>query len=193
MPRFQRDIDHHLPLSTSNLTGFTPRNSPERTRSKDVPIALWVSTFLLVGGIFAPVLSVQKVLIFGFSLSETTVSIADILRVLWRDENFTLWGVVLMFSVAIPVTKVTLESALWYVALPKEHATPRLARAAEILSKLSMAEIFAAAILVATLKLDAWVVAELEVGLYFLLASTLAGLWASLRISRALEDLNKWE
>ena len=142
----------------------------------DAQIALWASMLLFVPGLFAPFLTLEKFLIF-----ENTVSLAQTVAILWQDGEAMLAGVVVVFSMLVPVAKLLTEAALCYVAL-SESSHHRLHHAAQLLSRVSMVEIFVAAILVAAIKIDALATMQVHAGLYFLLGSVLAGLWVSVRV-----------
>jgi len=149
----------------------------------DAEVALWFSMVLFVPGLFAPFMTLER-----FGLIEDTVSLARTLQLLWGNGKVLLWGVVFLFSVAVPVLKLGLEAVSCYwpdVFRDKGHLPHQLI---QFLSQFSMGEIFVTAILVTTMKMDLLANVQLHAGVYFLLGSVLAGLWASWRLSEVAAD-----
>jgi len=135
---------------------------------------------LLVAGVFAPFLTIRRLIFF-----ENTASIYQMLRALWDGGKFLLFLVVLGFSIMVPTTKLILEGVAWYV--PMSHSDiDQLHQWIKRLSQLSMVEIFVAAIMAAVVKFGAWATVEIHAGVYILLGSVLAGLWASIRLKQCL-------
>lgn len=151
-------------------------------RGYDIPIGIWASAVLLPCGLFTPVITVHQT-VFGIALSSDTLSVVAALRALWVRGDLLIWATVALFSVAVPLAKICLEAALWYVP-PGRLGTPGgIARVTEVLSKLSMTEIMAAAVLIAAAKLGSWTAVELRFGMHLLLGSVLSGLLASFRLT----------
>lgn len=149
----------------------------------DVSPSLWASALLFATGVFAPFLTLHKFIVF-----ENTVSIYRTVRILWQDGEAILFAVVLGFSVLVPVLKLGLEGIIWHFPISQARSLDRLDWWTKLLSRLSMAEIFVASILMSAVKFGAWATVEIHAGVYILLGSVLAGLWTSVRIRQALHE-----
>lgn len=162
------------PLSRQFLAGMT---APYTSRPLDISASLWSSMILFVAGVFTPFMTLEK-----FMLFENTVSIYSSLIVLWGDGEFSLFLVVLVFSVLIPTAKILLEATVWYLESISPRLLHRLHRAIDMLSKLSMAEIYVAAIIVAAVKFGVFAQVYVHAGVYLLMGSVITSIWTSFRI-----------
>jgi len=143
----------------------------------DISVSLWLSMVLFVAGVFMPFMTLEKFLVF-----ENTVSIYRTLTVLWGDGDIPLFLVVLVFSVLIPTAKIFSEATVWYADHIPRSILPQLHHGIDLLTKLSMAEIFVAAIIVAAVKFGVFAQVHVHVGVYLLLGSVVTSIWTSIRI-----------
>jgi uncharacterized paraquat-inducible protein A len=111
-----------------------------------------VSLALLWPGLTEPVLTIRATMeLFGQTreLSNETRSVLGAVRSLHETGNDFVAGLILLFSVAVPVTKAALLVPA--LALRTSPAGTRLARFIQAISKWSMADVFAVGMLIALL------------------------------------------
>ncbi len=131
---------------------------------------------LLVAGIVLPSLTVSTLAILSNS-----VSILSGLVVLWDDDQYFLFGVLLVFSVLFPAVKLLYGLWVWFIAgQANRAAVGRL----EALAKWSMLEVLVIALLVAALNVTVISGVLVHAGLYLFTASVILSKLALARIKR---------
>lgn len=132
-------------MQAGNFARMTSRNR--------LAIALsLVSLVLLWPGLIQPVLTIRATMqIFGTTreLSNETRSVIGAIKSLHASHNDFVAGLILVFSVIIPVTKALLLIPLF--AMRDDTSRYRLYRFVQTISKWSMADVFAVGMLIALL------------------------------------------
>ena len=135
---------------------------------------------LLVAGIAMPSLTVSTLAILSSS-----VSILSGLLVLWDDEQYFLFLVLLVFSVLFPVLKLVFGLWVWFVARAANRAAiGRL----EALAKWSMLDVLVIALIVAALNVTVISGVFVHAGLYLFTASVVLSKVALARIKAVARD-----
>lgn len=141
--------------------------------------ALIVAAVALIAGLVAPALSVQTLFVL-----QDSVSILGGLGILWRDSQYFLFAVLLVFSVLFPAAKLTVASWIWFAAdLAHGPPTALLARL-ESLGKWSMLDVLVIAILVAALNVTVLSGALVKPGIYLFTLSVILSILTIARIRR---------
>lgn len=112
-----------------------------------VDAAVAATIVLLAFGISLPFLTIHRLFLFdeAHSLIEVIVSLA-------QDGEYLLAGVVLGFSVLVPVLKLLLLHHAWSVAPLDSTRLPSHLRVLEFVGKWSMLEVFVGALVVFAIK-----------------------------------------
>ena len=136
-----------------------------RWQSPWLDLALVAAIVLYGAGLFGPLFTVEKLLIFS-----NTVSIASSLLQLAAQGYGFLFVLVLVFSVLLPMAKL---GTLAYVRWRRSAAPSPALRWVERLAKWSMLDVFVVALLVISIKLDFVAEVRIHYGLYAFAASVL--------------------
>lgn len=128
--------------------------------------ALLVAFVLLIIGLRAPILTLEKFYVFS-----NTVSLWSALVQLAKLREWGLFLLVGGFSVVFPILKILLLLAIWnWEAATTERHQQHLQWLAAY-SKWSMLDVFVVALLVVSVKLGALAEAHVEYGIYAFAAS----------------------
>lgn len=138
--------------------------------------ALVLALVLLAAGIVLPSLTVRT-----FAVLRNSVSILSGLIVLWDDDQYFLFLVLLVFSVLFPTVKLLFGLWVWFVA---GAAHGRAVRRMEALAKWSMLDVLVIAIVVAALNVTVISGVFVHAGLYLFTASVVLSKLALARIGR---------
>lgn len=152
--------------------------SGRRERSGWLDFALAAAIALFAVGLFAPLFTVEKLLIFT-----DTVSIASSLVQLVQQGYVLLFVLVLAFTVCLPTCKLVLLARVHW---SRCEAAARWLPWVERVAKWSMLDVFVVAVLVLSIKLDYIAEIRLQIGLYAFAASVLLSLWIAARLRRRL-------
>lgn len=137
----------------------------------------------LVSGLFAPIITLEK-----FYFFDNTVSIISGLLELIDDGQFLLFGIILLFSVVLPVIKLLLLNKLLSPSINSEHHFKRHLNWMHQYGKWSMLDVFVVAVLIATVKLGAVANVQLHYGLYLFAAAVILTMIVTARVVK-LSDL----
>ena len=129
---------------------------------------------LLVAGIVMPSLTVSTLAILSSS-----VSILGGLLVLWDDDQYFLFAVLLVFSVLFPAVKLVFGLWVWFFARTANQAA---IRRLEALAKWSMLDVLVIALIVAALNVTVISGVFVHAGLYLFTASVILSKIALARI-----------
>ena len=142
------------------------------------------ATVLLAVGIFAPILTLEKLLII-----RNTFSIASGVVGLLQEGRFLLFVLVGGFSIALPVLKLAVLVRILRADLHDSIRLGNYVRWMHAYGKWSMLDVFVVAILVVSVKLGALVSVQLHYGLYVFAAAVLLIMLATARVVRLTERL----
>lgn len=156
--------------------GITVTGQPPYGRIQWVDGLLAAASALFGIGLFAPLFTVEKLLIFS-----DTVSIASSLYELGREGYVFLFLLILVFSVLLPLTKL---SVLIHVRWLRPQRPALRLRWVERLAKWSMLDVFVVALLVVSVKLRFVSQIEIRYGLYAFAASVLLTMMVTARLTR---------
>jgi len=156
-------------------------DSRQRGRSTTISFLLWAALVLLAIGIFAPILTLKKFILF-----ENRVSIYSGLVQLFQDRQYFLFSVILVFSFCFPAVKVFLLSYVLHDRTLSGLHRQKLFGWLDTLGKWSMLDVFVVALLVVTIKLDIIADVEVHFGIYLFAASILLSMLASWFMRRDL-------
>ncbi|MEM6985076.1 MAG: paraquat-inducible protein A [Pseudomonadota bacterium] len=129
-------------------------------------VALLIATGLLLAGVFAPLLTIKKMVLWT-----NTLSVAGSLQALWQDGQFTLFVIIGLFSVALPIAKLGVLFRVVYRPPSKASATKKLVKLMHDLGRWAMLDVLVVAVLLVTLKLGALASVQIHMGLYLFAAA----------------------
>jgi paraquat-inducible protein A len=126
-----------------------------------VKLLLILSSILLLGGIFAPMMTLTKFVWISnqFSLFSATVQ-------LLRDGQYLLFVVLFLFSIVLPLAKLVLLYRFWHDDSATRAQIERFMNWLSHYGKWSMLDVFVVAILLVTVKLGVLATVVVHVGLY---------------------------
>jgi paraquat-inducible protein A len=131
-----------------------------------VNLLLLVALGLLLYGLQAPILTLEK-----FYLFANTVSLLSALGQLATEQAWGLFALVGVFSVLFPIVKIVLLALIWNLDSARGAAHRRHLRWLAAYGKWSMLDVFVVALLVVSVKLGALAQARVEIGIYAFAAS----------------------
>jgi paraquat-inducible protein A len=131
-----------------------------------VNLLLGVALGLLVYGLQAPILTLEKFYFFS-----NTVSLWSALRQLAAEAEWGLFLLVGSFSVLFPILKILMLFLVWNFDPARGARHRRHLEWLSTYSKWSMLDVFVVALLVVSVKLGAMAEARVEAGIYAFAAS----------------------
>lgn len=131
-----------------------------------INLALLGSLGLLLYGLQAPILTLEKFYIFS-----NTVSLLSALQQLAREAEWGLFALVGMFSVVFPILKSLILLLVWNFDPAYGERHRRHLQWLGSYSKWSMLDVFVVALLVVSVKLGSLAEAHVERGIYAFAAS----------------------
>ncbi|MCB9947702.1 MAG: paraquat-inducible protein A [Rhodospirillaceae bacterium] len=160
-----RDPRRREPRPDRPATDTLARRGTRRLRWLVGP-ALVGTLALLAAGIGLPTLSVET-----FPLIEDSVSVWEGLGVLWDDDQYFLFVVLLVFSLLFPSVKLVLALWVWEFADLQRRSPLRLVAMLDATAKWSMLDVLVIAVIVASLNLTVISGVEVHPGLYLFTAA----------------------
>jgi paraquat-inducible protein A len=148
-----------------------------------VNLLLLVALALLLYGLQAPILTLEKFYVFN-----NTVSLLSALQTLAAQAEWGLFGLVGAFSVVFPVLKILLLALIWNFDSAQGSTHHRHLEWLASYGKWSMLDVFVVALLVVSVKLGALVEARVEMGIYAFAASVVLTMLLSAWIGRYAAD-----
>ena len=133
-----------------------------------INILLLASLACLIIGITAPLLTLEKLYFF-----ENTVSLMSTVKELFHQKEWFLFIVIALFSLCIPILKITGLVLILNAAYLKGSFLDKTLHIIEIISKWSMLDVFVVALLLVSVKLGVLAKVEVHYGLYTFAASVL--------------------
>lgn len=125
-----------------------------------VSVLLWLSLTLLVTGIFSPLMTLTKFIFF-----KNTISIYSGIVKLFKENEYFLFTVILVFSIIFPISKILLLSSIWYLRWNEERLN-KLLNLLGLLGKWSMLDVFVVAFLIVTIKINIISDIKIHFGIY---------------------------
>ena len=144
-----------------------------------VNLLLMLAVGLLMLGLTMPVISLEKLYLFG-----NTVSLLSGIQSLWQEQEWGLAILLISFSVVFPAIKILLLLMIWNLEASDSLAHQRHLRWLELYSKWSMLDVFVVALVVVSVKLGMMAEARVEPGIYAFAASVMITMLVSSWIGR---------
>jgi paraquat-inducible protein A len=142
-----------------------------------INLALLTAFVLLIVGLLAPILTLEKFYVFS-----NTISLWSALVQLAKLHEWGLFLLIGGFSVVFPILKILLLLAIWnWEAATTERHQQHL-KWLSAYSKWSMLDVFVVALLVVSVKLGALAEAHVEYGIYAFATSVIITMLVSARI-----------
>jgi paraquat-inducible protein A len=145
-------------------------------RRWDAALAILASAILLGIGLFLPVLTIEKLVVF-----ENTFSVASGIVALVKEGDWFLAAVIFIFSVVFPIAKLAVLWLIWWGEVGKRRRE-RLLGWLKSMGKWSMLDVFVVALTIVSVKLGALATAQPRVGIYVFGASVLLSMIATWRV-----------
>lgn len=133
-----------------------------------IQVVLIGATVLLAIGIFAPLITVKKMVLW-----QNTLSIVSGLQALWLDDQYILFLIIALFSLVMPLAKIAILFRVVFKPPRKSAATKRLISLMHDIGRWAMLDVLVVALLLVTLKLGALATVEIHNGLYLFTAAVL--------------------
>jgi paraquat-inducible protein A len=133
-----------------------------------VKLQLIFALLLLLVGLFAPLLTLEKFFIFS-----NTVSLMSGLLDLISRGYILLFVLIFGFSVLLPSLKILMIYKMWKTSSPTDDRDTRYLHWMSQLSKWSMLDVFVVALLIVSVKIGAIAKVDVHYGLYCFAASVL--------------------
>lgn len=146
-------------------------------------MALLTAAGLLVLGVSLPSLSVNQLLLF-----EERLSVLTGLRILWTEGEWGLAGVVVVFSLVLPVVKIGTTGWLWYGATPCSPGFRVAVRLVDLAGKWSMLDVFVVALVVVSVKVSLVTAVAVHPGLYLFASAVVLSMICAQRVRRIAEN-----
>jgi paraquat-inducible protein A len=146
-------------------------------QAKLLTVLLLVNIVLLVVGIAAPIITLEK-----FILIENTFSILSGSVQLFKEGKYFLFIIITSFSILLPLLKI---AVLLMLVTIKENKTINLHQGLHWMhqfGKWSMLDVFVVAILVVTVKLGAIASVEARYGIYLFTAAAFLIMYITSRV-----------
>jgi paraquat-inducible protein A len=134
-------------------------------RRSFIPILLFLATFSLALGMTMPLMSVSRLYFF-----DENPSLLGVIGSLWSGGEWLLAGIVAIFSVILPITKLAVGQL---AASQVPAAAHILHRWITILSKWSMLDVLLVALVIFGAKTSGLATAIAQPGLWFFTASAI--------------------
>jgi len=131
-----------------------------------INILLLCSLVLLVVGVSAPLLTLQKLYFI-----ENTISLISSIETLYEEQEWMLCLIIGLFSICIPAVKIMSLVLIVNIAYSERSPLDYLLTLIETLGKWSMLDVFVVALLLVSVKLGALARVQVHYGLYVFAAS----------------------
>ena len=133
-----------------------------------INILLLTALGSLIVGITAPLLTLEKLYFF-----ENTISLFSTVTELYSQQEWFLFTVIALFSLCIPIIKITSLVLILNIDYPKGSFLDKTLHIIEMIGKWSMLDVFVVALLLVSLKLGVLAKVEVHYGLYAFASSVL--------------------
>lgn len=169
----------HRPLIAEPLSAPPPVNrlAPLRRQSAGLSVfagpALVAALAMLVPGLLLPSLH-----LVSLGLFEQEYSLLGAILAFWEKQHYSLFALVLCFTVLFPLAKIIAGLWLFYLAAPSALQLKRWVGWLSVLSKWSMLDVFIIAVLVLALEGSLVTAASLGIGIALFAGAVLLSGWA---------------
>jgi paraquat-inducible protein A len=149
-----------------------------------VNMLLMAAALALVFGIFAPMLTLQKLVFITntFSLYSGVVA-------LFREGQWALCLIIFGFSIVLPGMKIAVLFSIWNRSGIFSDSETKLFHWLSLLNKWSMLDVFVVAVLLASVKLGALASVEVHAGLYAFAVAVVLIMLVTHRVKRVLKTV----
>lgn len=148
------------------------------TRHRRFGALLFLTTVLLLLGLFLPMLTLQKLVVF-----ENTFSVVSGIVALAQGGSYGLAVVLFLFSVVFPLAKLGVLWAIWAGEV-RGRRKERLLHRLHALGKWSMLDVFVVALMIVSVKLGALATAEPRPGIYVFTVSVVLSMAATVEAEK---------
>lgn len=162
-------------------------NIPQR-QARLLRLLLLLTVPLFVLGIFLPMITLTKLVFF-----ENSFSVVSGIMQLFKNGQYPLFTVVVVFSVMLPTMKMVV---LYLILTHRSHHRPTIERYLNLMheyGRWAMLDVMVVAVLIVTVKLGAVASIEVHAGLYVFGAAVLSIMYITHRIVRLTEKSKKQE
>ncbi len=157
--------------------------TPVSNRELSVVNALLLAAALaLVFGIFAPMLTLQKLV-----LVSNTFSLYSGVVALFREGQWILGLIIFWFSIVLPGMKIAVLFSIWNRSRIFSDSETKLFHWLSLLNKWSMLDVFVVAVLLASVKLGALASVEAHAGIYAFAVAVVLIMLVTPRVKRVLK------
>ena len=147
-----------------------------------IPWIFLASGLSLFIGILAPLFKVNSLYLFT-----DEVSVVESIVVLFADQEYFVAGVIALFSIVTPITKLLASDYAWRAKPLEEKAVQNTIKTIDLLGKWSMLDVFVVAFIIFTVKTSIFAEIETKIGIYFFGASVLGSMVGTLLLKRAIK------
>jgi len=144
--------------------------------------AMALALGLLVAAWFLPTMTVEKVP----WIWSTKFSIWRVVKGLYADGEYVIFGVLVLFSMVFPVVKLAAGIWVWARVDALSHGARRAVGFVATLGKWSMVDVFVVALLVAAIQVSIITNVEVHAGIYVFCGAVLASIALLHFLERAL-------
>jgi paraquat-inducible protein A len=148
-------------------------------RKFEMLLLIPLATALLVYGFFAPLFTLTKFFIF-----DNTVSLFSVLTDLLREGYVSLFVIITLFSVMLPLIKLVFIVFVQVSSARNRRQHKRLVQWLEWIGKWSMLDVFVVAILVVSIKLGSIANVTIHHGVYVFAGAVLLMMVIAHRLPR---------
>jgi paraquat-inducible protein A len=144
---------------------------------------LLITTAITLGfGLFMPLITFKQLVFFT-----NTFSIVSGVKALYSQNQYLLFGIILVFSIVIPILKLVLLAINWnYPVISGPHWRARLLSLSAALGRWSMLDVFAVAVFVVMMKINLISEVQTHRGLLIFTFAVLALICLNAYINRML-------
>jgi len=156
------------------------------TESRLLRFTLVIIALCLGAGLLTPIITLEK-----FYFFKNTVSIISGLLELVNEGQHSLFIIIALFSIVLPVLKLFVLNKLLSPSLAETASLQRYLHWMHHYGKWSMLDVFVVAVLVAAVKLGSVANVQLHYGLYLFAAAVLLTMLVTARVIKLIEQIQR--
>jgi len=153
-----------------------------------INLLLMLALATLVIGVSAPLLTLEKMYFF-----ENTISLFSTITGLFEQKEWFLFIVIALFSLCVPVIKITSLLLILNLEYPKNSFLDKALHIIELVGKWSMLDVFVVALLLVSVKLGVLAKVDVHYGLTVFASSVLLSMGLSFWIHKLSKERIKLE